>query len=263
MLRILAGETFDCYDEGVVLLVASTVSATQDFIAAVLPTLLFWKLQMPVRQKIALFAIFAIGYGVVALAIARAVFSFRIYYVTYDVTWETWNLFLVTLLELHVGAFCANAPAFKILFTHLLPEKLSLRSGGAGSSGKKESDNRDSSNLRRKASSKIQGMAAVLFPKGHNVYQSQEYDLESYTQLPDDVYRCVQIRRDVRVSHSPPLTASTMSFGTDVHIEHITNDPFFQSLPGASDVDLTRNRLRAESTLAPWRWRGGDREDSI
>jgi hypothetical protein len=123
--KILQGYTYKCFDEGADVFVASVISSVQDFITATLPTLIFWNLRIPIRQKFALFGIFAIGYVVVALGALRAYYSWQTYYNTYDVTWFSWKVFLTSILELHVGCFCANAPTFKVFFNHFLGDKIS------------------------------------------------------------------------------------------------------------------------------------------
>jgi hypothetical protein len=55
-------DKFQCLDEGVILVASAIVSAVQDFIACGLPMILFWKLRIPIRQKIALGGIFALGF---------------------------------------------------------------------------------------------------------------------------------------------------------------------------------------------------------
>jgi hypothetical protein len=42
-------------------LAASAISIIQDFLACGLPIILFWKLKLPRRQKVALAAIFSVG----------------------------------------------------------------------------------------------------------------------------------------------------------------------------------------------------------
>lgn len=54
-------DNFQCLDEGILLVISAIVSAVQDFIACGLPMILFWKLRIPIRQKIALGGIFALG----------------------------------------------------------------------------------------------------------------------------------------------------------------------------------------------------------
>ena len=125
IIKVLQGYEYHCFDEAADVFAASIISASQDLITAVLPTFLYWNLQIPFRQKLALFGIFAIGYGVVALGALRAYYSWQTFYGTYDVTWATWNIFVTCLLELHIGCLCANAPALKVFFKHFFQEKLS------------------------------------------------------------------------------------------------------------------------------------------
>jgi hypothetical protein len=51
-----------CFDELKNLIVAAGISVAQDFIACGLPMILFWKLKVPRRQKVALGAIFGVGF---------------------------------------------------------------------------------------------------------------------------------------------------------------------------------------------------------
>jgi hypothetical protein len=53
---------FQCFDEGANMVAAAVISVTQDFIACGLPSILLWKTQLPKRQKMALGAIFGVGF---------------------------------------------------------------------------------------------------------------------------------------------------------------------------------------------------------
>ena len=57
-----AGVDFMCDNEGVNDIVLSLFSIAQDFMACGLPLMLFWGLHMPSRQKVALSAIFGLGF---------------------------------------------------------------------------------------------------------------------------------------------------------------------------------------------------------
>jgi hypothetical protein len=54
--------TVHCLPESRMLIACAVISASQDFIACGLPTILLWKLQMPRRTKIALCCVFAVGF---------------------------------------------------------------------------------------------------------------------------------------------------------------------------------------------------------
>lgn len=198
--KILKGYRYTCFDEGADVLVASIISVVQDFITALLPTFLYWNLQVPFRQKVALFGIFAIGYGVVALGGLRVYYTWRTFYQTYDVTWSTWDLMLTTLLELHIGCFCANLPALKVFFKHFFQETLTSRSRtktpvDSAHSGTKSSISK--SVLRKVAS---------FISNGSRTRSTDGYISEPHSKVGVDHYGGVQIRKEVHVTHSPPCS---------------------------------------------------------
>ena len=100
--KIAEGYTYKCLNEGADVLAAGVISSIQDLLTALLPTFLYWNLKIPLRQKVALFGIFATGYCVVAIGVLRAYASWRIFFSTYDVTWVAGENFLWTMLELHM-----------------------------------------------------------------------------------------------------------------------------------------------------------------
>jgi hypothetical protein len=107
------GETYSCINEAALLLAASGISIIQDFLACGLPLLLFWKLQLPKKQKIALAAIFGVGFFLCITGILRMYYIHRVFYETYDVTWAAWEAWIWTVTEAHVAIICASAPALK------------------------------------------------------------------------------------------------------------------------------------------------------
>jgi len=118
------GYNFTCINEGKTLFAAGIISTVTDAVVVVMPTLLCWNLQIPLRQKIALYSIFAISYTTIALGAMRTYATYQVFFETYDVMWATSHTFFWSLLELHIGAMCANAPALKVFFNHLAaPEK--------------------------------------------------------------------------------------------------------------------------------------------
>ncbi|KAF2101379.1 hypothetical protein NA57DRAFT_35108, partial [Rhizodiscina lignyota] len=103
-----------CTDEGANLYAASVVSVVQDLITCLLPTMLFWKLQLPRRQKIALGAIFGVGFFLCIAGILRIYYIHFTFYETYDVTWAGQDNWIWTGVEALLGIVCASAPALKV-----------------------------------------------------------------------------------------------------------------------------------------------------
>jgi hypothetical protein len=56
------GVDYYCFNELASVLSSTAISIVQDFITCGLPTILFWKLQLPIRQKVALGALFGVGF---------------------------------------------------------------------------------------------------------------------------------------------------------------------------------------------------------
>jgi hypothetical protein len=125
---------FTCLNEGADVVANGIVATVLDLIVAFLPTLLCWKLQMPIRQKVALYGIFAISYSTVAIGCLRSYSTYKIYFETYDVTWISGDSFLYAVLELHIGAMCANAPALKVFFKQLMTSERVTKLIGSKSS---------------------------------------------------------------------------------------------------------------------------------
>jgi hypothetical protein len=119
-MLVPGGYHYSCFNEGADVVANGIVSTVQDLIVAFLPTLLCWNLQMPFRQKVALYGIFTISYTTVIIGALRTWTSYRIYFESYDVTWIANETFLLSLLELYIGAMCANAPALKVFFKAIL-----------------------------------------------------------------------------------------------------------------------------------------------
>jgi hypothetical protein len=55
------GKDWVCFNEAANLIGATAFSVVQDFIACLMPTIIFWKLSLPLRQKIALSVVFGMG----------------------------------------------------------------------------------------------------------------------------------------------------------------------------------------------------------
>ncbi|KAB8213606.1 hypothetical protein BDV33DRAFT_196812 [Aspergillus novoparasiticus] len=112
---IKAGHTYDCYNEPLHLLVFSAIGTFHDIMATSLPLFLCWNLQLPFPRKVALNSIFVVGYIACLVSGLRIYAIYRVFYVSYDVPWETWYVLLWTILEVLVAAVCANLPALEAL----------------------------------------------------------------------------------------------------------------------------------------------------
>ncbi|KAI4646261.1 uncharacterized protein J4E78_009182 [Alternaria triticimaculans] len=256
IIKKLQGYEFHCFDEGADVFAASIISCAQDALTAVLPTFLYWNLQIPIRQKLALFGIFAMGYGVVALGAVRAYYSWYTFYGTYDVTWHTWNLFLTCMLELYIGCLCANAPAMKVFFKHFFQEKLSQRSKTrtpAGTDDRQDSAHTKSKNSWRKFGASITGGSWANSTKGY-------YDSHLGTTV--DPHGGVHVHKEVQVTMSPTSSAMPTPTGIDRPVSTMTADMICDR--DYEDIELGRyttgHNSRASSMRSTHLFEGHDLE---
>lgn len=188
MKKFDPGYHYTCINEGADVVANGIIATVLDLVVAFLPTLLCWKLQLPIRQKVALYAIFAISYSTVALGALRTWTTYRIYFQTYDVTWHANDTFLFSLLELHVGAMCANAPSLKVFFKHVLSsEKLSkLISSRSSKSRSHGSRNQHSNDPSQTGVSKTSAWIPIGFWRSHRSHGTSGYLSEANTTVKTD-----------------------------------------------------------------------------
>lgn len=113
-----------CVNEGKKLLAAGIISVVQDFIVTTLPLIVIWDLRLPAAKKLGIAAIFAAGYVVCGMGLARVYYTHYIFFDTYDVTWWAAVLGIWTQAELNLGIIVACTPALKAFFNEVLTSKM-------------------------------------------------------------------------------------------------------------------------------------------
>ncbi|OQU95387.1 hypothetical protein CLAIMM_01604 [Cladophialophora immunda] len=134
---------FHCGSESAALPASSAFSVAGDFYSTLLPLILVYYLELPRRQKIALYALFALGFMAVAAGLVRTVLMYNLLNVDYDFTWELWLTWIWAVLELYLALFAASAPSLKPFFRHFFVE--SINSFARGSRRRAEYGNNNSS----------------------------------------------------------------------------------------------------------------------
>lgn len=203
VVKVLQEYRYTCFNEGADVLAASIISAVQDLATAVLPTFLYWKLQLPIRQKLALFGIFAIGYGVVAVGTIRLYFSWRVFFDTYDETWIGWDNWLWSMLELHIGAMCANAPALKVFFKHFLQIENITRRTKSRSHQNGSKPNSQQNTTSSKSSKNSTTFEKLNFWKHSRRHSKNGYISEPHTDVSVDIHGGVHVQKEIHITHAP------------------------------------------------------------
>jgi hypothetical protein len=179
VVNIIQGVEFNCNEEGAAITAAGVTSTVQDLIIALLPNFIYWKARIPFRQKAALMAIFATAYGVAAFGALRVHATWVLFYETYDVSWQLWEIWNWTLLEIHIGVICANAPGFKVFVRRYLNIKSVVSNQQARSSQAKspqaKSSQAKSSQTESQASSNTSGKSRAKLAIWKNSFANHGY----------------------------------------------------------------------------------------
>ncbi|KAI8313400.1 hypothetical protein K4K61_008231 [Colletotrichum sp. SAR11_59] len=112
----------NCIPEWPPLAGQGTTTVMTDIAVYLLPMLTLFRLQMPMMQRISLAALFGLGLLVVIAGIMRTywVLYVEITYVedpSYDLTWDSYNIWIWTALDANFAIICGCAPAIRRLFT--------------------------------------------------------------------------------------------------------------------------------------------------
>jgi len=126
---------FNCRDEHIALPISAATSVLGDFYTTLIPYVLIVKLNLPRRQKLALYSLFLLGFLVVAAGIVRTYFINYLINETYDNTWYLWKLWIWTFVELYISIIAASAPALKPFFRRFLVEPIMSKRGGSSTCG--------------------------------------------------------------------------------------------------------------------------------
>ncbi|KAK4465356.1 hypothetical protein QBC42DRAFT_313614 [Cladorrhinum samala] len=105
----------DCVPELPPILSQAVLTVIADFIVWVLPLPTLYKARLPLSQRVALIVLFSFGGVVVVAAIIRTYWLHYVIEETYDVTWEGFQLWIWTSVEVHLGVICGCVPWFKSL----------------------------------------------------------------------------------------------------------------------------------------------------
>ncbi|KAI1617482.1 hypothetical protein EDD37DRAFT_222699 [Exophiala viscosa] len=110
--------------EGVAVPASAAFSVLGDLYSTLLPLILVYNLDLPIRQKMALYVLFALGFMAVAAGLVRTVLLYRLLNVDYDFSWQLWVTWIWSLLELYLGLFAASAPGLKPFFRRIFVDSI-------------------------------------------------------------------------------------------------------------------------------------------
>ncbi len=97
------------------LMAQAAVTVASDFVVWALPLPTLCATRLPLNQRVALLTVFSFGLLVVFAACMRAYWINHITENTYDVTWEGFELWIWTAVEVNLGIICGCVPTLNSL----------------------------------------------------------------------------------------------------------------------------------------------------
>ncbi|TLD32443.1 hypothetical protein E2P81_ATG05419 [Venturia nashicola] len=112
-------KSYACIADTVTWPVASALSAATDLAAVIIPLVILSGLRKPMKQKIGLYSVFAVGFLVVGAGIARTILVTQLVEAREDFTWIGGLTILASLFEYHLALICACAPSLRQIFLEI------------------------------------------------------------------------------------------------------------------------------------------------
>lgn len=93
------------------------------------PAPIAWRLALPIRQRLAVIAIFGLGTAVCIAGALRTKYVFDSEKYSYDEQWDGYPLWILLTVEIDVGIICASAPALRPFIARHLPKVFGSSNG--------------------------------------------------------------------------------------------------------------------------------------
>ncbi|KAK3675345.1 hypothetical protein LTR78_004855 [Recurvomyces mirabilis] len=137
---------YHCVDTRSVNPLSGALSVFSDFYSVLLPMLMLRHFDIPHRQKTALYAVFSLGFLVVAAGCVRTYYIYKLG-TDYDITWVGYHLFVYSVLELQLALICASAPALRVFFREYLSDPFTRAVNATRSASSGRGTNRGSAQV--------------------------------------------------------------------------------------------------------------------
>ncbi|KAF4847464.1 Satratoxin biosynthesis SC1 cluster protein 4 [Colletotrichum siamense] len=100
-----------------------------DIVVYLLPMPTLFRLRLPVLQRIVLIILFSLGTVVVVAGIMRTWWTYYVEEMTYDVTWDGFELWIWTALEANLAIICGCVPVLRRLLPSMTENADSIQRG--------------------------------------------------------------------------------------------------------------------------------------
>ncbi|KAL2388364.1 hypothetical protein RJ035_003343 [Blastomyces gilchristii] len=123
-----------CVDESSRILGATVSNIITDLIVLILPMPTFWKLKLPIRERVVLMAMMSLGLIAVAASVVRCWYMYVTTDLTYDVTWHGYTIWVWNAIEVNLAVICASIPTLRPFARKYFP-RLGIKTTSPSRSG--------------------------------------------------------------------------------------------------------------------------------
>jgi hypothetical protein len=78
-------------------------------------------LKLPIRERLVLITVMDIGILACVASAVRVYYSYRTLNITYDITWDGYDIWLWILVEVNLAVMCASIPTLRPLLKKYVP----------------------------------------------------------------------------------------------------------------------------------------------
>ncbi|OCK75112.1 hypothetical protein K432DRAFT_429625 [Lepidopterella palustris CBS 459.81] len=116
-------ENKTCLNLHAILLATACSNSVSDVLVYLWPARTLWTIQLPLKERMGLVFIFAVGCIVCVAGICR-IWYFHIFFSSYDTFWNSAILWSLTCTEVDIGIVCGCLPGTKPLLARIFPRLL-------------------------------------------------------------------------------------------------------------------------------------------
>ncbi|KAF2264575.1 hypothetical protein CC78DRAFT_516787 [Lojkania enalia] len=109
-----------CIDIRTTLITIAALNSLSDFLVYLWPAKPLWSLQLPLKQRLGLIFVFAIGCSVCVCGALRMYFM-EVYFTSYDLFWHAAPIYAVIALEMNLGIICGCLSGVKPVLSVIFP----------------------------------------------------------------------------------------------------------------------------------------------
>ncbi|KAI1982897.1 hypothetical protein LOZ51_005496 [Ophidiomyces ophidiicola] len=110
-----------CVDELGKMFSASITNFVTDLIVLILPIPTLWKLRLPIKDRVILIILMSLGLIACVASALKTYYTYRAIVITYDVSWEGYNVWLWSDFELNLSVICPSIPILRPFAQKYLP----------------------------------------------------------------------------------------------------------------------------------------------